>query len=93
MVIYKHTSTDRTPYTYLIGWSSENKWYYGVRYAKGCHPNDLWITYFTSSKIVKKYTEKHGSPNIIQIRKIFKDCNSAFIWEQTVLKKNKCRKQ
>jgi hypothetical protein len=31
-----------TPYTYLIGWSNQNKYYYGVRYAKDCHPNDFW---------------------------------------------------
>lgn len=29
-------------YTYLIGWSSHNKFYYGVRYAKGSNPNELW---------------------------------------------------
>ena len=39
---------DRTPYTYLIGWSNLNKFYYGVRYGKGCHPSDLWVKYFGS---------------------------------------------
>lgn len=38
-----------TPYTYLIGWSKHNIWYYGKRTAKNCHPNDFWVTYFTSS--------------------------------------------
>jgi len=38
------------PYTYLIGWSNLNTWYYGRRTSKNCHPSDLWQKYFTSSK-------------------------------------------
>ena len=52
--------TDRIPYTYIIGWSSLNKWYYGVRYAKNCKPEDLWKTYFTSSKHVKEFLTGNG---------------------------------
>lgn len=84
-----------TPYTYLIGWSTQNKWYYGVRYAKksnclyetGCHPNDLWVTYFTSSKIVKRYILEQGDPDIIKIRKIFLTEEDAVKWERNVLRK------
>lgn len=75
------------PYTYLIGWSSHNKWYYGVRYSKKCSPSDLWNTYFTSSKHVHKFREKHGEPDIIQIRRLFDNCDKALNWEQNVLKK------
>lgn len=68
-----------TPYTYLIGWTKFNVWYYGSRYAlknnciyeSGCHPDDLWNTYFTSSKHVRKFIEINGQPDIIKIRKIF----------------------
>lgn len=87
MTIYKHTSKDRTPYTYLIGWSTHNKWYYGVRYAKKCHPSDLWVKYFTSSKHVKRFANKHGNPDIISIRKIFNSVEKALKWEQTLLKR------
>ena len=59
------------PYTYLIGWSKLNKYYYGVRYAKNCHPSDLWTKYFTSSKYVKQFREENGEPDIIEIRKTF----------------------
>lgn len=76
-----------TPYTYLIGWSSFNKWYYGVRYAKGCHPKDLWVTYFTSSRHVKQFRESHGEPDIIQIRKTFNNFAEALTWEEKVLKR------
>lgn len=71
MSIYTHTAGDRTPFTYLIGWSHLNKWYYGVRYAKNCHPNSLWTTYFTSSKHVKRFIEANGEPDIITVRLVF----------------------
>jgi hypothetical protein len=76
-----------TPYTYLIGWSTKNVWYYGVRYAKKCSPDDLWKSYFTSSKHVKKFRKENGEPDIIQIRKTFSDANSAKSWEEKVLRK------
>jgi hypothetical protein len=76
-----------TPYTYLIGWSEHRIYYYGVRFSKKCHPSDLWKTYFTSSKYVKQFREEHGEPDIIQIRKTFKDSKSAILWEEKVLKR------
>jgi hypothetical protein len=80
-----------TPYTYLIGWSHLNLWYYGVRFAKNCHPSDFWIKYFTSSKSVK-YTRKHfGEPDIISIRKTFSNKDSAIMWEHKVLKRLKVK--
>ena len=75
------------PYTYLIGWSKHNKFYYGVRYAKKCNPSDLWNTYFTSSKHVKSFCSKHGDPDIIQIRKVFANSESAREWENNVINK------
>jgi hypothetical protein len=77
------------PYTYLVGWSSINKWYYGVRFAKNCQPADLWTTYFTSSKYVALLRETHGEPDIIQIRKTFTDAKSARAWEHTVLRRTR----
>lgn len=84
-----------TPYTYLIGWSKEGKYYYGVRYSKsskciydtGCHPDDLWVKYFTSSYYVQKMREQHGEPDIIQIRKTFISAKKAISWEERVIEK------
>ena len=59
------------PFTYLIGWTSHNLWYYGVRFAKGCNPRDLWTTYFTSSEKVKQTRQELGEPDVIEVRKIF----------------------
>lgn len=84
-----------TPYTYLIGWSSMDKWYYGVRYSRqhkclyesGCHPDDLWVTYFTSSKIVSKFRKQYGEPDVVQVRKTFRNESQAIEWERKVLVK------
>jgi hypothetical protein len=83
MSIYR----EHIPYTYLVGWSSLNKYYYGVRFAKDCHPNEFWVKYFTSSQKVKHLRVTHGDPDIIQIRKTFKTKNSARLWEKKVLKR------
>ena len=75
------------PYTYHIAWTSIDKHYYGVRYAKGCNPNDLWKSYFTSSKLVLEYRQKYGEPDIIQIRRTFDDAHIAKSWEAKVLRR------
>ena len=85
--ISKYMKNKHIPYTYLIGWSKQNKFYYGARYGKSCHPDDLWKTYFTSSKYVAEFRRKYGEPNIIQIRKTFNNADSAALWESTVLKR------
>jgi hypothetical protein len=74
-------------YTYLIGWSQQNKWYYGVRYAMGCKPSELWRTYFTSSQYVAAFRKEFGEPDIIKIRKIFTCKDKAILWENKVLKR------
>jgi len=82
MIIYQ-------PYTYRIKWTALNVSYYGVRYAKGCHPKDLFNPYKTSSDYVKHLIVEHGMPDIIEIRKTFNDKQSAQIWETRVLAKLK----
>ena len=84
---FEHTCSDRTPYCYLIGWSSLNVFYYGKRTAKDCHPSEFWVTYFTSSKVVKHYVDMYGSPDIMQIRKIFTDVKSCSEWEIKVIRR------
>ena len=83
-----------TPYTYLIGWSKLNKFYYGSRTAKkskclyesGCHPDELMKKYFTSSEEVHKLIQEYGLPDIVQIRKTFpNNPDAAFRWEGKVL--------
>ncbi len=75
------------PYTYLIGWRSLDLWYYGVRYAKGCSPADLWVDYFTSSKRVAEIRREHGESDVVVVRKVFADPNSATAWESRFLQR------
>lgn len=78
----------RNCYTYRVGWSLFNKYYYGVRFAKGCHPDDLWNAYFTSSRHVKAFRKVHGEPDILEVRRIFgNNPRKAAEWEQTVLRR------
>jgi hypothetical protein len=78
------------PFTYLIKHIPTNKYYYGVMYRKGCHPNDLWKKYFTSSKKVKNLIKRCGKKSFIfEIRKTFKTPQKALNWEYKVLKRLK----
>lgn len=84
------------PYTYLIGWSSLNLWYYGSRYCNSssrgiANPRDLWVTYFTSSKTVKEMRKLHGEPDVIQIRRTFSTANDATTWEAKVCRRLKVK--
>lgn len=73
------------PYTYYIGWSAIGKYYYGVKYGFDADPNTFWKNYFTSSKYVKEIREKHGEPDIVQIRRTFDTPQEAILWENKVL--------
>jgi hypothetical protein len=77
-----------TPYTYLLKHINSDKFYYGVRYAKGCSPNDFWNTYFTSSKHIKELINTYGKDSFVyEIRKTFEDKKKAIAWEHRVLKR------
>ena len=79
------------PYTYLIGWTKHNAFYYGVRYSGTCHPSDLWVSYFTSSNSVKKFRAEFGEPDIIQVRKTFSSTSKARTFETKVLRRIKVK--
>lgn len=77
-----------TPYTYLLKHITTNTFYYGVRYAEGCCPNDLWNVYFTSSKHIKQLINRYGKDSFVyEIRKTFQDKKKAIAWEHRVLRK------
>jgi len=83
-------NTMTVPYTYLIKCVPTGEVYYGVKFAKNCHPSDLWTTYYTSSKIVMKRIEIFGLAAFnIEIRRTFIDGYQARIWENTVLRRMK----
>jgi hypothetical protein len=48
------------PFVYIIKNKTTQLKYLGVKYAKGCNPTDMWTSYFTSSKLVKKLINQFG---------------------------------
>lgn len=70
------------PYVYFIKNKTTGLKYIGVRYAKGCNPNDLWITYFTSSSLIKTLINAYGKEDFY-IKILHKFPNSP---EQAILK-------
>ncbi len=83
--------TEFVPYTYLIGWTKLNKWYYGVEYANNlqrvANPRNLFNTYFTSSRTVSDLIKKVGNPDVISVRKTFASSDEAREWEHKVLRR------
>ena len=78
------------PYTYLLKFKPTGQTYYGSSYAnnksKVAHPTQLWVTYFTSSKVIKKLIEEYGADSFdVQIRKTFLTAKHTLIWEHKVL--------
>ena len=73
----------------LFGWSWLDTWYYGARYKQGCHPDDLWTKYFTSSVHVDIQRWLYGEPDVIEIRKTFTTEKETRKWEVKVLRRIK----
>lgn len=76
-------------YTYIVFCIPTNQYYYGVRWGNKISPKeDLWVKYFTSSKLVKQLISKHGKDSFrTSVRKVFSSKEDAISWEETVLKR------
>jgi hypothetical protein len=82
---------DWIPFTYILKWNTGMK-YYGAKWAKGCHPDDLWTTYFSSSDLVSEYKQIHGDPVVVKITRRFpNDPHAAYIWETKFLERINAR--
>lgn len=81
-------------FTYCITNRITGQHYYGARWKDGCHPKDLWTTYFTSSKHVHNLIKEHGKDSFdIQVRKTFDTKEKCLSHEQKVLKRLKVKKR
>ena len=77
-----------TPFTYLVYCKATDQYYYGSRYCNGCNPSQLWTTYFTSSKVIKRLIEVHGVDAFeTRVTKTFTCAEDALTWETRFLKK------
>lgn len=83
-----------TPFTYYLRHKPTGKKYYGVKFAKDCHPDDLWQNYFTSSRAVHSLIEEYGPESFeYEIRRVFKTPEQAIEWEGKVLERlDVCKK-
>ena len=78
---------DRTPYVYWVKNISTGMKYIGVRYAKKCHPNDLWVNYFTSSPTIHKLIDLYGKLDFkFKILHVFETSEQAILKELKYLK-------
>ena len=80
------------PYTYLIRFKSTGQIYYGSSYAnnrdKIANPDQLWSSYFTSSKDIINLVSSYGKDAFeVQIRKTFNSAEKAILWENRILSK------
>ena len=81
------------PFTYKLIFKPTGQYYYGVRWAKGCKPSDLWTSYFSSSNVVKKLIKEYGKNSFsYKVTKIFKNKEDASNWEISLLKKVDARR-
>lgn len=76
----------RTPFLYAVGWPELDAYYVGVRYARGCHPDDLWSIYFTSSYLVQGLAAQFGPPPLIEILATYSTPEAALAAEKDAIK-------
>lgn len=79
-------------YVYSLRFRITGQWYVGCRYAKHLTDEtvskDLWIRYFTSSKLVKALIKVYGSESFEpKIRRIFDTADEAKSYESSFLKR------
>lgn len=78
----------KIPYSYHLYHVPTQTHYYGVRHGRGCHPDELWKTYFSSSKPIKDLIESYGPESFrVSVRKTFSCAEDALCWEHTVLRR------
>lgn len=83
-------------YVYSLRFRPTGQWYIGCRYAKHLTKEtvskDLWVRYFTSSKLIKALIKVHGLDEFEpKIRRIFKNADDAKAYEISFLKRVNAR--
>ena len=78
----------KIPYSYFLYHKPTGLKYYGIKYGKHCHPDQLWVKYFSSSKIVQQLIKEYGKDSFdCTVRKIFTSSSKALLWEHKVLRR------
>ena len=89
-ISHNKSTSDHWPFVYSIEFvhpaTGKRSLYYGVKYAKGCSPEDLWTIYFTSSRRIYNLIQKYGHHCFrAKVRFVFDNAKEAFAYEQSVL--------
>lgn len=79
-------SNVRLSYVYLIRHIPSGKFYAGSRTSKKCHPSDFWVSYHTSSKIVKQIISEEGKDSFEILEIIPRPNGDALDYEVALLK-------
>lgn len=79
---------DSTPFFYIVKHLESGVRYAGIRFAKNCHPSQLGVSYFTSSRLVMKRW-KSGDKFIIEKIRVFDTSEAAAKWEGKFLQRVK----
>lgn len=81
------------PYVYWLRNKIDGTKYVGVRFAKNCSPDDLWKSYFSSSKLIHQLIKRYGVDSFdYRIIKTFDNSEDAILYEAALLKKIVLRK-
>jgi hypothetical protein len=81
-------------YTYLVINKITGMFYYGARYSARALPEDLWNTYYTSSKLVKNDIATYGKDAFyFEVRKTFGTVEECLRWEYRVLVRIKAKQR
>lgn len=82
------TAKDRTPFFYILTHVKTGKRYAGVKISKGCHPSQLWTTYFPSNPAVSQIIARDGKDAFtFEIRAVFDSVESCQKYESRFLEK------
>ncbi len=82
------SAKDRTPFFYVLTHLLDGKRYAGIKTSKGCHPSQLWTTYFSSSKVINRIIDIEGKDAFtFEVRAIFDSLEKCLKYEATFLKK------
>lgn len=82
---------DRLPYIYKLTFKPQSLVYVGSSTRKGCHPNDFWSKYYTSSKVVKELLQLFGdsleiwSFDIVEIFHSYEDIKDVIRKENSII--------
>lgn len=77
-----------TPFVYLLKFLPTGQLYIGSKTSKGSSVNNLWSTYFSSSKVIKALIKEHGKDAFrSEVRKVFETREEALEYEYRLLKR------